>query len=84
MVGLDPQFVHLHPDRLEHRQRRDEVAFAQACAIASGVTRSIQATFRPNALAPQASHGFDDTNSTSAGGTPSTGFDQTVGLRASA
>src|ERR1700704_908553 len=42
----------------------------QAKAIASGVTRSIQATFSPNALAPQASHGFDDTNSTSVGATP--------------
>src|SRR6266853_1608722 len=42
-----------------------------ASAIASGVTRSIQATFSPNALAPQASHGFDDTNSTSVGGTSS-------------
>src|ERR1700733_15044843 len=42
----------------------------QASAIASGVTRSIHATLRPKALAPQASHGFDDTNSTSAGTTP--------------
>ena len=40
----------------------------QARASISGVTRSIQATFSPNALAPQASHGFDETNRTSRGG----------------
>ena len=39
----------------------------QASAIASGVTRSIQATLSPNALAPQASHGLDEMNSTSDG-----------------
>src|SRR5215813_241938 len=43
----------------------------QASAIASGVTRSIQATLSPNALAPQASQGLEETNSTFAGATPS-------------
>src|SRR5215475_6278133 len=43
----------------------------QASAIASGVTRSIQATLSPNALAPQASQGLEDTNSTLLGATPS-------------
>ena len=38
---------------------------------ASGVIRSIQATFSPNALAPQTSHGLDETNSASSGATPS-------------
>jgi hypothetical protein len=26
VVGLDPEFVHLGPDRLEHRQRGDQIA----------------------------------------------------------
>ena len=36
----------------------------------NAVTRSIHATFSPNALAPPASSGLEDTNSTSAGATP--------------
>src|SRR5258708_34371874 len=39
-------------------------------AMAPRVTRSIHATFSPNALAPQTSNGFEDTTSTSAGATP--------------
>ena len=53
------------------------IPLSMAIAIASGVTRSIQATLRPKAFAPQASHGFDDMNRTSAGGTP-----RTVSIRA--
>src|SRR5689334_10945020 len=44
-------------------------ALTSASAIASGETRSIQATLRPKALAPQASQGLEETNSTSAGAT---------------
>src|ERR1700743_2059460 len=54
----------------------------QASAIASALTRSIQATLSPKDLAPQASHGFDDTNSTSAGRDAELGFDRQIGVRA--
>src|SRR6516165_3308811 len=44
--------------------------FRQASAIASGVTRSIQAVLNPTDFAPIASHGFDETKRTSAGAIP--------------
>src|SRR5258707_14812436 len=64
IVRLKTEFIHLHPECPEHGQGCDEIAFLAGLGHSPGVTRSIHATFSPNALAPQASNGFEDTNST--------------------
>jgi len=68
--GGGPEFVHLGADRPEHRERGYAACRRQARAGASGVNPLDPGTVSPNALAPQASHGFDETNRTSRGATP--------------
>lgn len=48
--------------------------------MASGVTLSIQTTFRPTAFAPMASQGLDDTNSHVGRPHIESGFDQRIGF----